>query len=209
VTGRDALRRLAQGTGVIGRELAWAGEWRETIARWVLFALAAAIALSTVVLHPWLAPAPAVLWFVAASVAAPEEDEGDEDGGEGFDPAVFLELVHDVAGGENVHLVAVREQLAEETGREWSGPQARALCAAAGIPVRDGVRVPGASPAVTTGIHRDDLPPLPRPSSGSPVDDVAAGEDANNNTNDTTVTEVGQAAVIVTHGPSIRQAVRR
>lgn len=207
MTGRDALRRLAQGTGVIGRELAWAGEWRETLARWVLFVAAAAIVLSTVLLHPWLTPAPAVLWFVAAGVAAPE-DEVEEDGEE-FDPAVFLELVHDLAGGGNVHLVAVREQLAEETGREWSGPQARALCAAAGIPVRDGVRVPGARPAVTTGIHRDDLPPLPRPSSGSPVDDVAAGGDANNNTNTRTEVGVDGAAWITRSGPSIRQGVRR
>lgn len=109
-----------------------------------------------------------------------EDSEEDEE----ITPAAFLELVHDVARGGNVHLSAIREQLAEEhPGTDWHGPATRALCDAAGIRVRDGVRVPGAQPAVTTGIHKADLPPLPQPLSEGAVDDVDAGQYDNNNTN--------------------------
>lgn len=135
---------------------------------------------------------------------APDNDEeGTEaDDADGLDPAEFLELIHDVADGGNVHLTAIGEQLFAETGRSWD---VLALCRAAGIPTKP-VRVAGADPAVTTGVHRYDLPPLPRPSSGPSVDVVSAGQADNNNT--TTVTPIGQAAVIVKHGPSIRQEAR-
>lgn len=148
----------------------------------------------------------AALGALAVWAAGGDTDEPDVD--EEFGPAVFLELVHDLAGGGNLHLSAVRAQLAEETGRPWSAPEVSALCRAADVPTRPGVRVPGATPAVTTGIHRDDLPPLPRPDRGSPVGDVSADQDDNNNTNTLTIEEVGQAARIIKRGPSIRQAAR-
>jgi hypothetical protein len=142
-----------------------------------------------------------VVGLMSAWVAGgPQERQ--ERAPQGLDPAAFLELVHDVAGGGNVHLTAIGDQLSAETGRCWD---VLALCRAAGIPTKP-VRVAGADPAVTTGIHRYDLPPLPRSSREGAVVDVSAGQDDNNNT---TVTEVGQAAVIVKHGPSIRQGVRR
>lgn len=134
---------------------------------------------------------------------------GEEDAPEGIDAAAFLELVHDVAQGANVHLSAIRAQLAEEfPGTDWHGPATRTLCDAAGIPVRDGVRVPGAQPPVTTGIHRADLPPLPRPLSEGAVDDVAAGHSDNNNTN-TTTEEYAEGVTIVKVGGPIRQEIRR
>lgn len=152
-----------------------------------------------------------LLGLLSAWVAGGSEQPAQADAGQpdGYEPAVFLELLHDLARGANLHLVTVRDQLQQETGRPWSGPQARALCDAAGVRVRDGVRVPGARPAVTTGIHRDDLPPLPSPTSGVGGGVVGAGQDANNNTNNgLTVEELGQAGVIVKHGPSTRQEAR-
>jgi hypothetical protein len=143
-------------------------------------------------LSVWVAGAPAV------------EQEGTADG---MAPVEFLELLHDLSAGRNLHLSAVREQLVEETGRDWTAQDVTALCRAASVPTRPGVRVPGADPAVTTGIHRDDLPPLPRPSSDTPVGVVGAGQGDNNNTN-TTVEEIGQAGLLIKQGPPIRQEIR-
>jgi transposase len=151
-----------------------------------------------------------VVGLLSAWVAGGQQQAGQEGGQQpgGYEPGVFLELLHDLAQGGNVHLVAVREQLAEETGRPWSAREVSALCHAAGIATKP-VRVAGARPAVTTGVHRDDLPPLPRVGGGAPVDVVAAGQDFNNNSNNApTVTTVGQAAKIIKHGPSIRQNAR-
>jgi hypothetical protein len=146
--------------------------------------------------------------WVAGGTERPAEGTVDA-GASALDPRAFLELLHDLAQGGNVHLVTVREQLAEETERPWSAREVSALCHAAGITTKT-VRVPGARPAVTTGIHRDDLPPLPSPASGAPVGVVAAGQSGNNNSNNTvTVEEIGQAGVVVKTGPSIRQEARR
>jgi hypothetical protein len=103
-------------------------------------------------------------WCGAALTAAgpAAEDDGQEDGepeddGPPLDDAAFVELVHDVARGGNVHLNAIRERLAEELpDYEWTAPDVTALCETAGIPTRKGVRVPGATPTS----HRSP-PPLP------------------------------------------------
>jgi hypothetical protein len=56
--------------------LAWAGEWRETIARWFLAALAGSIALSTVA-APVARAGRALAWFVRGQRSpAPAEDDG-------------------------------------------------------------------------------------------------------------------------------------
>lgn len=203
MSARRIGQRIAAGSGVLLRglpKIVWAGEWQETIARWFLFGTTSAIAVTAMALHWWLIPVAVVGWCALAAAAAesvPEEegDEPDEDLGEEaededepddeplLDEDAFRELLQDVAQGQNVHLSAVRAQLLEETGREWSGPQARALCEQAGIRVRDGVRVPGAQPPVTTGVHRDDLPLLPSPLGTPPVEVVSAGQHSNNNSN--------------------------
>lgn len=109
----------------------------------------------------------------------PTEDV--EDDTDSMAPAEFLELLHDLSAGRNLHLSTVRQQLVAETGRDWTAQDVTALCRAAGVPTRPGVRVPGADPVVTTGIHRDDLPPLPQPLLATPVGVVGAGHEDNNN----------------------------
>lgn len=218
--------RIAAGSVVLLRglpKIIWAGEWRETIARWVLFGITSSIAVTAMALHWWLIPVAVVLWCAVAAGAAPEPNEDDEPVPEDepedddeplpddelpIDLDVFLELLHDVAGGGNVHLNAIRERLAEELPEyEWTGPIVTALCAEVGATVKN-VRVAGAQPPVTTGVHRTHLPPLPQPLSGAPVDVVSAGHDSNNNTN-TTTEHIGQGGLIVKHGPSTRQGVNR
>lgn len=217
ITARQALRQLAAGTGVILRGLAWAGEWRETLARWILAAIAGAFTLSGAVLHPWLWLVLAALGVTAAFAAAPElepedgeEDEDDEPGPDDaddeeqlLDADLLADTIHAVARGGNVHLTAIRAQLREETGRVWD---VLAACRAHGIRTRP-VRVPGADPAVTTGIHRTDLPPLPRAES-TPVGVVSAGHPDNNNTNNTTVEPIGEGGRLIKHGPARRQEAR-
>lgn len=223
MTGRQALRRVVAGTMIILRGLAWAGEWQETIARWVLFGITGSILATAMALHWWLIPGAIVAWcLVAAAVPQSEEDDEpgedqddeleDEEEPEDDEPPIdsdaFRELLRDVAGGENVHLSTIRARLAKEVpGVDWHGPATTALCEAAGVRVRKGVRVAGADPAVTTGIHRDDLPPLSSPAGASPVGVVLAGQHSNNNTN-TRTEHVGQGGLIVTHGPSIRQHIK-
>jgi hypothetical protein len=232
ITARHALRQLAAGTAVILRGLAWAGEWRETLARWVLAAIAGSLALTGAALHPWLWPVFAIGWAVAAFAAAPElapdededqddepgpddaDDEPDDDAAEDVDQLrhadAFTELVRDLADGGNVHLISIRRQLALELpGTDWSGPAVTALCDAAGIRVRPGVRVPGAQPAVTTGIHRDDIPPPPPTRSATPVGVVAAGQHPNTNNNTLSIEEIGEGGRLIKHGPARHQEVRR
>ncbi|WP_433893024.1 hypothetical protein [Streptomyces sp. CA-111067] len=198
-------QRMAAGSMVLLRglpKIIWAGEWRETLARWVVFGVAASLALTAMALHPWLMPAAFLLGCVAAAVAgaAPDEEEAEDDEPV-ISPAAFLELLHDVAGGGNVHLRAVRERLdVELPDYEWTGPVVTAMCEEVGATVRKGVRVAGAQPAVTTGIHRDDLPPLPRVDGPPPVGVVSADQDSNNNTNTWTATDVGQGGRVLTYG---------
>ncbi|WNI16925.1 hypothetical protein [Actinacidiphila sp. ITFR-21] len=151
------------------------------------------------------------VWVAGAPDDTESDDEDQEDTEEAemedddqlLDTDAFAELVHDVARGGNVHLTAIGHQLFEETGREYD---VLALCRAAGIPTK-AVRVPGADPAVTTGIHRLDLPPLPPPLPTPPVDVVSAGQHANNNTNNTTE-QIGEgAAVIIKTAPTPRQHI--
>lgn len=138
------------------------------------------------------------------------DDEPTDDAGEGQDEQLLdaedlAELLHHVAAGGNVHLTAIGQQLRAETGRDWD---VLALCRTHGIPTR-AVRVPHADPAVTTGIHRRDLPPLPQPLSATPVGVVAAGQHGNNNTNNVTVEAIGEGGRLIKRGPARHQEARR
>ncbi|MFE0376246.1 hypothetical protein ACFW1M_11785 [Streptomyces inhibens] len=70
----------------------------------------------------------------------------------------------------------------------------RALLAEHETPVREGVRTrAGNGP----GVKREDLPPLPSPIGEGSVGVVAAGESANTNANNTTVSTIGLAGYSV------------
>ena len=83
--------------------------------------------------------------------------------------------------------------------RGWSMGTARAVLEGLDIRVRRAVRN-GDDTAV--GVHRDDIPPLPRPSSGTPVDAVDQGQP----TNQLTVEALGLAGSVV-RDPA--EAIRR
>ncbi|MFI0718905.1 hypothetical protein [Streptomyces sp. NPDC021224] len=129
----------------------------------------------------------------------PEDDE------QPLDADLLADVIHAVARGGNVHLTAITRRLRAETGQHWD---VLAACRAHGIRTRP-VRVAGADPAVTTGIHRADLPPLPQPLSAPPVGVVSAGQHGNNNSNNATVEEFGEGGLLVKHGPTDRQEARR
>jgi hypothetical protein len=89
----------------------------------------------------------------SAPPAAPDEPEED----------FFVALVWDVLGGSPaVHLTTLARHLAEATGQEWTPDRVRAACRTLSIPVRPKVRDLGGD-RVSSGLHRDDLPPLPQP----------------------------------------------
>ncbi len=214
ITARQALRQLAVGTGVILRGLAWAGEWRETLARWILSAIAGSVALTGAALHPWLWPVFGLGWAAAAFAAAPELEPAEDDGEPGpddqdddeqlLDADLLADTIHAVARGGNVHLTAIGARLQAETGQHWD---VLAACRAHGIRTRP-VRVPDADPPVTTGIHRTDLPPLPRAGS-APVGVVSAGHPDNNNSDNTlTVEAIGEPGRLIKHHPAARQEAR-
>ncbi|WP_329177836.1 hypothetical protein [Streptomyces sp. NBC_01477] len=213
---------------------AWLGESTsqvDTVLRWVMLAGAgwAAWTIGKITLGAgshavtgarWLMWPAAVTLTVAAyraggkAPAADVQEEPEEESGEPTSPTEpepddadrLTVAIHDAARGGNVHLTAIAAKLAADTGRQWD---VLALCRTHGIRTRP-VRVPDADPAVTTGIHRMDLPPLPHPLSAPPVRVVAAGQADNNNTNRPSVESIGEgAAVIVKAGPAIRQGVRR
>jgi hypothetical protein len=181
------LKKWARARGVLGRFLGTG------FIAWFLGGMLWALGTP-----PW---AVVPLWLGAAMAASYRDQRDAAETDKEFNQAAFIELLHDVAAGGNVHLTAVRAQLLKETGKDWD---VLALCRAAGITTK-AVRVTGADPAVTTGIHRTDLPPLPRGSSGTPEGVLTS----NNNSNNATAEEVSEGVVIVHTGPSIRQEARR
>lgn len=220
ITARQALRQLTAGTLMIVKGILWAGEWRETLARWILTAIAGSLALSGAILHPWLWPVLVIGWMSAAAKAAPElgddvdddqddepgPDDADEDNDEQLlDTDLLADVIHAVARGGNVHLTSIGKRLHAETGQHWDVLTA---CRAAGIRTRP-VRVAEADPPVTTGIHRTDLPPLPR--FGSPPEGVVSAGHPDNNTNNNTLSieEIGEGGRLIKHGPTDRQEARR
>lgn len=133
------------------------------------------------------------------------DDDGEPEDEQLLDADLFADTIHAVARGGNVHLTAVARRLHAETGRHWD---VLAACRAHGITTKP-VRVAGADPAVTTGIHRTDLPPLPR-DEHAPVGVVSAGHPDNNNTNnEVTVEAIGEPGRLIKHRLSTRQEARR
>jgi hypothetical protein len=146
-------------------------------------------------------PAAAVAWCLAAwwiapayapkAAAEPVADEPDEP-----DPQDVTDLVRDLIGEDTgVLLTRLRPPLRAADTRA-----VRALLAAAGIPVRPGVRTAAGN---GPGVHRDDVPPAPPAQTAPCPEDVAAGEDANTNTNNALRVH-SQAGMTIINDPADR-----
>ncbi|MEE4546446.1 hypothetical protein V2S66_31340 [Streptomyces sp. V4-01] len=87
----------------------------------------------------------------------------------------FLACIWDVLDGTPaVHLATLARHLTATTGRPWTGDDVRAACRASQIPIRPKVRDLGGD-RVSSGVHRDDLDPLPQPLSEGAPEGVAGG----------------------------------
>jgi hypothetical protein len=196
----SALSRIASGTRIMLRSIGpalWTGEWRETLARWIVTLIVGSVAGTACALHPWLLIAALAVWTLAAhgvgeADEAPVEPDGEPAGTDTeltYDDVVELlwELVGD---GRGVLLTALRDALHWESTRE-----VRELLDDIAVPVRAGVRtVAGNGP----GVHLNDFPPLPSPDEGDPpVAVVAAGDDANANANNGVVVDTSQGPTII------------
>jgi hypothetical protein len=140
-------------------------------------------------------PAGAAAWCVTAWCMAPAtadepSDEPTEHQPAEPDPQDVEDLVRDLIGDDRgVLLTALRQPLHAADTRA-----VRELLDAAGIRVRPGVRTAGGN---GPGVHRDDLTaPSPAPA-GIPVGVVAAGEDANTNTNNALRVESREGMTII------------
>ncbi|MFE4691734.1 hypothetical protein ACFRH6_16945 [Streptomyces sp. NPDC056749] len=167
--------------------------------RWVGLLIAAAVAkglpwttnLALGLVAAWVLTSIA-LGYIAAYAERSADEQEEEPETAGPDPAETLTrddvapLLHGLlkdTGG--VHLKALKEALPARPKRTpWATRDVRALLARVGIRVRDGVRVPGVGGR--EGVHRDDVPPLPSPTSGTPlVGVVVPGQSNNNNAGNT------------------------
>lgn len=142
---------------------------------------------------PFVLPAVVVVWCAAAwwvaPIAAGEPDDADE-APTGPDPQDVTDLVRDLIGDDTgALLTALRMPLHAADTRA-----VRELLAAAGIPVRAGVRTArGNGP----GVHRADLPALPPPLTDPSPDGVVAGQSANTNTNNALRVESREGMTII------------
>ncbi|MEU9777449.1 hypothetical protein [Streptomyces sp. NPDC047968] len=95
-----------------------------------------------------------------------------------------------------VHLQALGKALGQTAGKPpVPTKDVRALCARHSIRVRAGVRVPEAGGR--EGIHRDDIPPLPTPTTNTPLHAVVVpGQSNNNNGNNTPTSPPGEGHTI-------------
>ncbi|WP_193317990.1 MULTISPECIES: hypothetical protein [Streptomyces] len=162
----------------------------------VLYLAGTAVLDSPVLMWP-----AASAWCVVAYRTRPEpeteepvDDEAAQDDPEpepGPDEAEFTELVRALIGdGPGIHLAEIPPALTRRwPHRHWTPADARHLAAEAGLPIA-GTRS-ATRPGSSTGIRAKDLPPLPDRET-SPDGVVAAGQPANNNTNNTIVDEIGQ-----------------
>ncbi|MFF7550921.1 hypothetical protein ACFZCU_46065 [Streptomyces canus] len=128
----------------------------------------------------------AAAWFVAPDpVAEPDDDEPAEP-----EPEDLRDLVRDLIGDDRgVLLTALRQPLHAPNTRA-----VREVLAAAGIPVRPGVRTASGN---GPGVHHRDLPAPSLPSAEPPAEDVVAGETANANTNNNLRVESREGMTII------------
>lgn len=169
-----------------------AGEnWLDTAIRWAMLGVAAFILLRVMFLS----------WFIAAfvilvvciralraatkatiaekaNVKSPEQSSTEVKTEDDFPTHVWAVL----GDAKAVHLATLARHLTETTGTAWTPDHVRAACKQHSIPVRDKVRDLG-SDRVSSGVHRDDLQPLPQPLSEGAQEGVGrpyiAGQDGN------------------------------
>lgn len=96
---------------------------------------------------------------------------------------VFQACIWDVLdGAPAVHLTTLADRLHDVTGNTWTGANIRGACKTHHIPIRPKVRDLGGD-RVSSGVHRDDLDPLPQPlpegATEGAVDGYVAGQDGN------------------------------
>lgn len=138
-------------------------------------------------------PGAVVAWCVAAWWVTPpaiaEPDEEDDEPASP-DPQDVADLVRDLIGDDRgVLLTALRQPLHAADTRA-----VKELLASASISVRLGVRTrAGNGP----GVHRDDLPAVAPPPADPSPDDVAAGQPANTNANNTLRVESREGMTII------------
>lgn len=183
-------RRIGDGSSVVvrrvGASLVPSGRPGAAMARIGGVVAATPAVLNSLHQQPHLTAVPVAAWLWASwragdsaqPVADPDRAERDEQDEEAEDvtPDEFVALLHQLIGtGSGVHLAQVAQHL---TGDPSQTARVRNLCAAAGVAVAGGVRVPGR--AVSTGIRKRDLPPLlqtpPDPFQKVPVAVVVAGQ---------------------------------
>lgn len=134
--------------------------------------------------------------WAAGRDTATEHEEGDEEEKPAPDSAEMADIVRELGSGTGVLLTRLRDQLQEEyPGTGWTTKDVRILLGADGVRVREGVRVSGVGNG--PGVHRDDVPPPLSPAPPPPpVGVVAAGQDANTNTNNVIVERHAEGARI-------------
>jgi len=135
-------------------------------------------------------------WVAGRDAADADVEPVEAEEQDGPDAADMADIVRELGAGTGVLLTRLRDQLAEEyPGTGWTTKDVRALLADAEVRVREGVRVTGAGNG--PGVHREDVPtPLSPTTPPGPVGVVAAGQDANANTNNVTVTRHANGAHI-------------
>lgn len=135
-------------------------------------------------------------WLAGRPDTDDEHEQADDEQPPVPDPADMADIVRELGAGTGVLLTALRDQLLTEyPGTGWTTKDVRILLGSDGIRVREGVRVTGAGNG--PGVHRDDIPaPLPSTTPPHPVGVVAAGQDANTNTNNVTVVRSAEGALI-------------
>lgn len=141
-------------------------------------------------------------WVAGRTDEQPTADEHDDEEQPYPDPADMADIVRELGTGTGVLLTRLRDQLQEEyPGTGWTTKDVRILLGADGVRVREGVRVTGVGNG--PGVHRDDIPrPLSPTTPPPPVGVVAAGQDANANTNNVRVeSHAGGAHITVTPAP--------
>lgn len=90
-------------------------------------------------------------------------------------------------GAPHAHISALAERMNAPADR------VREALAEAGIPISGGVRMAGRKVAVSTGVKREDFPPLPSPAQEGPQGGVLTSNNNSNNAFETVADEVNPA----------------